>query len=190
MKDPVKGNFYREQLKQAEDPTNNDYWTVEKVLKTRTRNGKKEQLVKFLWYPGLKLIKKVAMNSYDKRFFFFELKHIPLRFKLDVHAKRKDIDLYTFDFRIRCHKFNDLKKSSLYKFVIKYEAQDKFIIICRHAYFQKFGPRLNGVLTRQMKRYKKKFWPPCKKKRCCDNLILMPKEEWQTPLYKRWKTER
>lgn len=63
MKDPVKGNFYREQLKPAEDPSKNDYWTIEKVIKKRKRNGKEEQLVKFLWYPGL-LIKKVAMKHF------------------------------------------------------------------------------------------------------------------------------
>jgi len=52
MNDPVKGSYYREQLKQAEDPTDNDYWTIEKVLKKQKRNGQEEQLVKFLWYPG------------------------------------------------------------------------------------------------------------------------------------------
>jgi hypothetical protein len=52
MDDPVKGSYYREQLKAAEDPTDNDYWTIEKVLKKRKRNGQEEQLVKFLWYPG------------------------------------------------------------------------------------------------------------------------------------------
>lgn len=52
MGDPVKGTYYCQQLKGAEDPSDNDYWTVEKVLKKRKRNGREEQLVKFLWYPG------------------------------------------------------------------------------------------------------------------------------------------
>lgn len=188
MKDPVKGNYYREQLKPSEDPTQNDYWTVEKVLRTRTRKGKKEQFVKFLWYPGFKLIKKAAMSIFSKKDFIFELKHIPYRFKLAVHSKRKDIDLYTFDFRIRCLSLKELRNSNLYKFVIKYQAKDKFIVVCCHSYFERFGPKLNGILTRQMKRFKKKFWPPCKKKRCCEKLLLLPKEEWLTPVYKTWKT--
>lgn len=68
MNDPVKGSYYCEQLKQAQDPTSNDYWTIEKVLKKRKRNGQEEQLVKFLWYPGYCLRKKVAMNFFSTDF--------------------------------------------------------------------------------------------------------------------------
>ena len=53
MKDPVQGNYYQQQLKIAPNPNDNDYWTIEKVLKKRTRDGKKEMLVKFLFYPGI-----------------------------------------------------------------------------------------------------------------------------------------
>ena len=53
MKDPVQGNYYQQQLRIAPNPNDNDYWTIEKVLKKRTINGKREQLVKFLFYPGL-----------------------------------------------------------------------------------------------------------------------------------------
>lgn len=49
----VEGNFYREQLRISPyDPSDNDYWVVEKVVKTRVRQGKKEYFVKFLHYPG------------------------------------------------------------------------------------------------------------------------------------------
>lgn len=52
MKDPVEGSFYKQQLKSAPDPTDSEYWDVEKVIKTRTQNGLKQSLVKFRYYPG------------------------------------------------------------------------------------------------------------------------------------------
>ncbi len=48
----VPGRYYQEQLKLSPDPNQKDYWTVDKVLKTRRRKGKTEHLVKFLYYPG------------------------------------------------------------------------------------------------------------------------------------------
>lgn len=53
MQDPYKGSYYQEQLKHAPTPSDSDSWTVEKILKTRKINGQTEQLVKFLWYPGI-----------------------------------------------------------------------------------------------------------------------------------------
>jgi len=53
LKDPVPGNYYQSQLKISPNPNDSDYWTIEKVLSKRTRNGKREQLVKFLFYPGI-----------------------------------------------------------------------------------------------------------------------------------------
>ncbi len=53
MKDPVEGYYYREQLTQAPDPDyKNDFFAIEKVLKTVIRNKKKFFLVKYLYYPS------------------------------------------------------------------------------------------------------------------------------------------
>jgi len=54
LKAPVKGNYYQSMLKLAPNPENKDYWKIEKVLKTRKRNGQEEQLVKFLYYPCMR----------------------------------------------------------------------------------------------------------------------------------------
>lgn len=48
----LPGRYYQEQLKISPNPNQKDYWTVEKILKTRKRKGKTEHLVKFLYYPG------------------------------------------------------------------------------------------------------------------------------------------
>lgn len=52
LDDKIPGNYYQEQLKLSPNPTEKDYWTVEKVLRTRKQKGKVEYLVKFLYYPG------------------------------------------------------------------------------------------------------------------------------------------
>jgi AAA+ superfamily predicted ATPase len=52
MHDPVPGWYYAEQLKLASKPTESTDWTIEKVLKERKVKGKKEVLVKFLFYPN------------------------------------------------------------------------------------------------------------------------------------------
>ncbi|KMQ84977.1 hypothetical protein RF55_16787 [Lasius niger] len=44
----VQGTFYKQELQKI---SNSGYYPVEKVLKTRTRNGKTELFVKFLGYP-------------------------------------------------------------------------------------------------------------------------------------------
>ncbi len=53
MKDPVPGFYYREQLTLAPNPDfKNDFFAVEKILKTVKRNKKKFYLVKYLFYPS------------------------------------------------------------------------------------------------------------------------------------------
>jgi len=57
LSDPVSGSYYQQQLKIAPNPNSDTYWTIEKVLKERkNKNGTKEQLVKFLFYPGKNII--------------------------------------------------------------------------------------------------------------------------------------
>lgn len=48
--DPVPGHFYQQQLRLAQDPKT-ILFEIEDVLKTRTRKGKKESLVKYMFYP-------------------------------------------------------------------------------------------------------------------------------------------
>lgn len=52
MADPVKGNFYSEQLLKTNVPGDRDLFEIEKVLKTKTVKGKKFLLVKYLYYPS------------------------------------------------------------------------------------------------------------------------------------------
>lgn len=52
LKDNVDGAFYAQQLKSAPNPTNGDYWQVEKILKTKIEKKQKFYFVKFLFYPG------------------------------------------------------------------------------------------------------------------------------------------
>jgi len=64
LKDPVKGSYYEKQLKIAPNPSDSNYWTIEKVLRTRKRNGKIEQLVKFQWYPGIYLLSTMNQTTF------------------------------------------------------------------------------------------------------------------------------
>lgn len=52
MNDPIPGFYYASQLIKTEEPKDSDYRLVEKVIKTKTVNGQKFVLVKFLFYPG------------------------------------------------------------------------------------------------------------------------------------------
>lgn len=52
MNDNLDGAYYIEQLKLSPDPTESDYWQIEKVLKTKTVKKEKWYYVKFLFYPG------------------------------------------------------------------------------------------------------------------------------------------
>ncbi len=53
MKDPVPGFYYKEQLTLAPKPDyKNDFFAVEKILKTVIKNKKKFFLVKYLFYPS------------------------------------------------------------------------------------------------------------------------------------------
>jgi hypothetical protein len=49
--EPIKGRFYNEELQLAKKPTENDYFQIEKVIKTRKVKGKKQYFVKWLGYP-------------------------------------------------------------------------------------------------------------------------------------------
>ncbi len=51
-KDKVKGQFYRQQLQKTVAPSPGKTFHVEKIVKRRIRNGKKEVLVKYLHYPN------------------------------------------------------------------------------------------------------------------------------------------
>ena len=51
--DSKPGVYYKEQLKLAPDPKDNDYWEVEKILKTKKVKGKTLHFCKFLYYPGI-----------------------------------------------------------------------------------------------------------------------------------------
>ena len=49
---PLRGHYYREQLTKSPHPGEVEYFFIEKILKSRTRKGKKEFLVKYLFYPN------------------------------------------------------------------------------------------------------------------------------------------
>lgn len=51
QKVPLKRKFYREELIKSPPPKSSDYFFVEKILKERKVKGKKQYLVKFLYYP-------------------------------------------------------------------------------------------------------------------------------------------
>lgn len=51
MHDEVPGWYYAQQLKPAIKPTRSTDWLIEDVLKKRTVRGKKQVLVKYLFYP-------------------------------------------------------------------------------------------------------------------------------------------
>jgi len=52
QKAPVRGKFYRQQLTKSPPPSESDYFFVEKILKSRKVKGKKQFLVKYLYYPN------------------------------------------------------------------------------------------------------------------------------------------
>lgn len=190
MNDPVKGSYYCEQLKQAQDPTSNDYWTIEKVLKKRKRNGQEEQLVKFLWYPGYCLRKKVAMNFFSTDFTYQFLQHISFFFKYKYYKSINSLNTKTFDFKYNCYLSEDLRNSCIFKLIKKYHFEKYFKIVCKHYYFYKFGPKLNNICTRRIKLLRKNYTNKKPKKRCCDSLILITHEEWHLPYYKKWNSTR
>lgn len=51
MDDEVTGKFYEQELQKVSEDIMNDSFKVEKVIRTRTRNGVREGLVKWLGYP-------------------------------------------------------------------------------------------------------------------------------------------
>ena len=46
----LEGTFYEQELQKV-SKTDDDYYRVEKILKSRMRNKRKEYFVKFLGYP-------------------------------------------------------------------------------------------------------------------------------------------
>jgi len=57
QKDPVPGRYYRQQLTKSPPPKEQDYFFVEKVLKTKKVKRKTLYYVKYLYYPN-----KVALR--------------------------------------------------------------------------------------------------------------------------------
>jgi hypothetical protein len=51
MGEPIKGVFYAEELQKVDKSILDQPFRIEKVIKTRTKNGRKESLVKYLGYP-------------------------------------------------------------------------------------------------------------------------------------------
>ena len=49
---PVQGRFYRKQLTKSPAPKDEDYFFIEKILRSKTVKGKKIHLVKYLYYPN------------------------------------------------------------------------------------------------------------------------------------------
>jgi len=52
-KEPIKGRFYEKELQKVTKPTDNHYYAIEKILKTRRRNtdGRREYYVRWRGYP-------------------------------------------------------------------------------------------------------------------------------------------
>ena len=52
MGEKLPGSFYKEELTLTEKPSKNEFFTVEKILKTKKVKNKKYFLVKYLFYPN------------------------------------------------------------------------------------------------------------------------------------------
>ena len=52
LKDPVQGQFYREQLTKSPAPKASDYFYIEKILGKKKIKGVDHFLVKYLFYPN------------------------------------------------------------------------------------------------------------------------------------------
>ena len=55
--DPIKGRFYQWELQKVEKPSDDHYYAVEKIIKTRKRGGRIQYYVKWRGYPD-------SMNSW------------------------------------------------------------------------------------------------------------------------------
>ncbi len=51
MDGPIPGHYYRQQLIRTQAPKPGAFYKIERVVKTRTVQGRKEYLLKFLHYP-------------------------------------------------------------------------------------------------------------------------------------------
>jgi hypothetical protein len=130
------------------------------------------------------------MNTFDSSFSYKYLEHIPYRFKLNKHRLAKTYNYITFDFRYLSYNIDKLRNLKEFKSIKKLKLTKFFIIICKHHYFYKFGPKLTGVCTRRMTQLKKEYPNKKVKKRCCKNLVVMPKEEWNLAPYKKFNIAR
>jgi hypothetical protein len=126
------------------------------------------------------------MNHFNSSYTYKYLEHIPYRFKYAYHKLAKTLHCNTFDFKHSCQNWRSLRKSKFYKIIVKHGLESFFIIVCKHYYFYKFGPKLQGICTRRMTKFKKEYTATKPRKRCCDSLILLSKEQWFLPPHKKW----
>lgn len=131
------------------------------------------------------------MNHFSSLYSYKYLKYIPYLNKYRYHKLTNTLQSKTFDFKFTCQSSKDLKNSDAFQIIKKYKLEKYFKIVCKHYYFFKFGPTLNGICTRQIKTFKKQLYSKQKtKKRCCDHLIILTQEEWSLPAYKKWSSKR
>jgi len=125
------------------------------------------------------------MNHFSNLFSYKYLNYIPYRNKYRYYKLQHMLELKSFDFKFSCQTSKILKKSDLFKIIKKYRLEKYFVIVCKHYYFYKFGPSLNGICTRSVKLLKKHYSNKKPKKRCCDYLLLLTRDEWELPAYKK-----
>lgn len=131
------------------------------------------------------------MNHFNTSLFTYKyLEYIPYVNKYQFYKNRNFLHLKSFDFKHVVQSSKSLKNSSFFQIIKKYSLEKYFKIICKHYYFHKFGPNLNGPCTRRIKILQKTYNNKKPKKRCCDSLILMTQEEWALPAYKKWASSK
>jgi len=130
------------------------------------------------------------MNHFSSLYCYKYLEYIPYIKKYLYHKQRNTLRSKSFDFKFTCETSKALKKSKVFRVIKRYKLEKYFIIVCKHYYFLKFGPRLNGVCTRRIELLKKEYSSKKTNKRCCDSLILLTQEEWELPAYKKWSPKR
>jgi hypothetical protein len=131
------------------------------------------------------------MNTFDSSFSYKYLEHIPYRLKYIKHKRAKTYNSISFDFRYKSYNVGKLRKLKQFKSIINLKLTKYFIIICKHHYFYKFGPKLTGICTRRMTQLKREAYSNKKvEKRCCNNLIVMPTDEWNLSPNKKFNVAR
>jgi len=130
------------------------------------------------------------MNHFSNLFSYKYLNYIPYRNKYRYYKLQHMLELKSFDFKFSCQTSKILKKSDLFKIIKKYRLEKYFVIVCKHYYFYKFGPNLDGICTRRKRILRKEYGRTKPKKRCCDSLILLTQEEWALPAHKKWSSKK